>query len=435
MTIVGAIDSSTPVFWSSPNTPAPTPLQLYNTYTIGIATGISNNDQVVGIFTNDSEMVSSAYWPSLTAPPMLLQFDSTLYTNVFAKGINNNGQIVGFDLGIDDNTINTTYWSSPTAQPIRLLYDNTIYIGDASANGINNSGQIVGGLTGIYNKLVPVYWSSTTTSATPLPYDSNLYTDGDAIGINDSGQIVGLLKDKNESYFLVYWSSTTASPTLLNYDTTLYYTPRVKNISIGINNSGEIVSTLEKIDSSSLVPVYWSSSTASPILLNYSTAEAIAYGINTPSPTPSPTPTPTPTPIPVSNICFPAGTPIKTDQGDILIEKLQKDKHTINNQAIHFVTQTTSVDSYLIRFAKGSVGHGLPTQTTIMSKDHKIDYKGQLAPASRFLTYSKDITKVKYNGEILYNVLLGTYGRMQVNGLSCETLHPNNRIAKLQHFG
>ena len=38
---------------------------------------------------------------------------------------------------------------------------------------------------------------------------------------------------------------------------------------------------------------------------------------------------------------------------------------------------------------------------------------------------------MKYNGEILYNVLLADYGRMEVNNMVCETLHPDNIIAKL----
>jgi hypothetical protein len=38
---------------------------------------------------------------------------------------------------------------------------------------------------------------------------------------------------------------------------------------------------------------------------------------------------------------------------------------------------------------------------------------------------------VKYTGEVLYNVLLPTHSRMSVNGLVCETLHPENIIAKL----
>ena len=66
-----------------------------------------------------------------------------------------------------------------------------------------------------------------------------------------------------------------------------------------------------------------------------------------------------------------------------------------------------------------------------MTKDHKIEFEGRLASAERFLDYTSDAKKVTYNGEILYNVLLANHARLNVNGLICETLHPENIIAKL----
>jgi hypothetical protein len=64
-----------------------------------------------------------------------------------------------------------------------------------------------------------------------------------------------------------------------------------------------------------------------------------------------------------------------------------------------------------------------------MSKDHKIEYEGDLVPAYRFLDYVEGVKKVKYSGEILYNVLLEGYGTMSVNNLRCETLEPTSPIA------
>jgi hypothetical protein len=144
-----------------------------------------------------------------------------------------------------------------------------------------------------------------------------------------------------------------------------------------------------------------------------------------------PTPRPTPTPVPISNICFPAGTPVKTDQGIIPIDRLDTRKHTIDRQPILHVTQTTTLDNYLISFAPHSIKKNYPTHTTLMSKDHQVMYNGNLVPAYRFLNFSKHITKVKYSGEVLYNVLLSNYTTMNVNNLICETLHPENKIAQL----
>jgi hypothetical protein len=141
------------------------------------------------------------------------------------------------------------------------------------------------------------------------------------------------------------------------------------------------------------------------------------------------TPTPTPTPVLQSNICFPAGTPIKTDQGEVAIEKLQPGKHTLGRQTIKHITQTITSDNYLIRIEKGAFGKNKPTKPTVMSKDHKIEYEGDLVPAYRFLDYVEGVKKVKYSGEILYNVLLEGYGTMSVNNLRCETLEPTSPIA------
>ena len=95
-----------------------------------------------------------------------------------------------------------------------------------------------------------------------------------------------------------------------------------------------------------------------------------------------------------------------------------------------------------------------------MTKDHKVLYNNTLVPAYKFVSYNltnkrkhnssslkrnyykepeirvginifKEVKRVNYTGELLYNVLLENYGVMSVNNLICETLHPNNLIAKI----
>jgi hypothetical protein len=134
---------------------------------------------------------------------------------------------------------------------------------------------------------------------------------------------------------------------------------------------------------------------------------------------------------PISNICFPYGTPIKTDQGIIPINEINTSFHTINHKNIKHITKTVTLDNYLISFKKSSISYNCPCAYTVMSKDHKILYKGQLVEAYRFLDHSEDVKKIKYNGEVLYNVLLDEHNVMNVNNIICETLHPNNVIAKL----
>jgi len=140
--------------------------------------------------------------------------------------------------------------------------------------------------------------------------------------------------------------------------------------------------------------------------------------------------TPVP-PTPISNICFPAGTLISTDQGEISIEKIIPFENTINNKNIKAITKTISHDTYLVCFDKNALGNNYPNKKTIISKDHKILYKGKMIESYKFLGHFEKVQKVDYNQEILYNVLMEKYEKIKVNNIMCETLHPNNIIAKL----
>jgi hypothetical protein len=148
-------------------------------------------------------------------------------------------------------------------------------------------------------------------------------------------------------------------------------------------------------------------------------------------PGPEPGPEPVPGPTPISNVCFAGNTPISTDQGSVLIKNIKPSVHTIHNEAIVAVTRSTSIDRYLVCFEKDSLGEGIPSEQTIMSKDHKILYMGELIKARQFVEMFENVRKVKYNGEILYNIVMKNYRKISVNNMVCETLHPKNIIAKL----
>jgi hypothetical protein len=141
--------------------------------------------------------------------------------------------------------------------------------------------------------------------------------------------------------------------------------------------------------------------------------------------------------IPISRICFVANTPIQTDQGIISINKIDTSKHTINNKQIVYITKTISIDKYLICFKQNALGLNYPSKTTIMSKNHKINYHGKMIEAYKFIDHFENVYKVKYNGETLYNVLMDEPSEMIVNNMICETLHPQNIVAKIynSNFG
>ena len=129
----------------------------------------------------------------------------------------------------------------------------------------------------------------------------------------------------------------------------------------------------------------------------------------------------------VSDICFPAKTPIQTDQGQINIDEL--DNQTIQGKSF-IVTKTISTEDYLICFEKHALGFNYPNKRTIMSPEHHLLFRRQFIKAKDLLHF-KSVKKVPYDGEILYNILFKTYRTVIVNNLVCESLHPKSKVAAL----
>uniref|UniRef100_A0A6C0IVE5 IPT/TIG domain-containing protein n=1 Tax=viral metagenome TaxID=1070528 RepID=A0A6C0IVE5_9ZZZZ len=136
--------------------------------------------------------------------------------------------------------------------------------------------------------------------------------------------------------------------------------------------------------------------------------------------------------LPISNICFPSKTPITTDQGIINIENIVEKKHTIRKQIINCVTKTITQDKYLICIEKDAIALNIPSEKTIITANHKLFYKNKMICSKELIQLKlKNIYKIKYSGEILYNILLDKHDKMIVNNLICETLNHKNGIAKM----
>jgi hypothetical protein len=130
-----------------------------------------------------------------------------------------------------------------------------------------------------------------------------------------------------------------------------------------------------------------------------------------------------------SDICMLAGTPVKTDTGIVSIDKINPDIHTIGSKKILAITKTTQDKNYLVCFEPNSLHMNCPSRRTILTPNHEVLYNGKLSKAIHFVGTNNLITKVKYNKERLYNVLMEEHNIIEVNNMRVETLHPDHELA------
>lgn len=150
------------------------------------------------------------------------------------------------------------------------------------------------------------------------------------------------------------------------------------------------------------------------------------YIINSYSPQPISAP-----PLTILPICFPTGTPVLTNKGDVAIEKLNPDIHTIHGKRIVAITETIPTFKYIIRIEKDALEKNIPSKKTEISRDHKIFYKGKMIRSEDLVDNYDGVYRIKYHGETLYNVLMENHDTMIINNVICETLHPDNIMAKI----
>ena len=140
---------------------------------------------------------------------------------------------------------------------------------------------------------------------------------------------------------------------------------------------------------------------------------------------------PFPPPTPIVPICFPAGTPVTTDQGEINIELIDPDVHTIFNKKIVAITETIMLENNIVCFEKNSLGYNIPNKKTYISNYHGIIHNGKLIQANKFVGRLPGVYYKKYNNEILYNVLMEKHYIIKINNMRVETLNPLNFVAQL----
>ena len=131
----------------------------------------------------------------------------------------------------------------------------------------------------------------------------------------------------------------------------------------------------------------------------------------------------------ISNICFRGEAKVLTSEGYMEIREVKRGMK-VQGEEIEEVTRTISKESEVVLMKRGSIMKNMPLEDTVITKEHKVLYKGEMVEAKELVNGSS-IVYEKYKGETLYNILLSGEGKMVVNGMIVETLSPSNNIAKL----
>jgi hypothetical protein len=140
----------------------------------------------------------------------------------------------------------------------------------------------------------------------------------------------------------------------------------------------------------------------------------------------------------ISPICFIGTTQITTDQGDLEIQNIEAGKNTIRGKKIVAITKTSYPFESLIKIEKNAIRKNVPKEAVVLSGDHKIFVKGlgwiKASDLGEKLGKGKEKEKtreVKYQGEVMYNILMEKHEVVSASNLKVETLHPKNIIARI----
>ena len=131
-----------------------------------------------------------------------------------------------------------------------------------------------------------------------------------------------------------------------------------------------------------------------------------------------------------TNICFPPGTVLSLDQGDVEIQNVDTKKHTLNGKPILFVTKTAPNKPDVVCFEKDAFAPNVPSQRFECSRAHGIEYNGVRKMAQDWVD-ADQINFVPNTHKFLYCLLLETHEMMDVYNIKAETLNPVRKVAQM----
>ena len=131
-----------------------------------------------------------------------------------------------------------------------------------------------------------------------------------------------------------------------------------------------------------------------------------------------------------ANICFPPGTVLSLDQGDVEIQNVDTKKHTLNGKPILFVTKTAPTNPDVVCFEKDAFAPNVPSQRFECSRAHGIEFEGLRKMAQDWVD-ADQIHFVPNTHTFLYSLLLETHEMMDVYNIRAETLNPVRKVAQM----
>ena len=148
-----------------------------------------------------------------------------------------------------------------------------------------------------------------------------------------------------------------------------------------------------------------------------------------------------PTPPPVASACFLKDTVIKTDSGNVKIQDIKEEKHTINGKKVKALTKTfyakkgDNIPPFLVSIPKGALFKNSPDRETFVSPWHQIFYNGKLIQVKDLLN-KENVSLILYNyKDFVYDILLDTHEKMVANNMIVETLDPESICGRYyRHF-
>jgi hypothetical protein len=143
----------------------------------------------------------------------------------------------------------------------------------------------------------------------------------------------------------------------------------------------------------------------------------------------------------IASACFLKDTIIKTDSGNMKIQDIQEDKHTINGKKVKALTKTLyaikgdHTPPVLLCIPKHALFKNCPDKDTFVSPLHHIFYYGKFMQAKDFIPLEK-AKPIMYNyKDQVYDILLNTHEKMIANNMIVETLDPHSILGNYyKHF-